>query len=175
MPRVYETVRGTDKIRVIVLNEIAREEHNSWWHLFSNVPEAIQYGATHLRPRTTDTSTILIRLFENYKIEGITMPYTIQDFRREFTLEHLNLLSANERLEGLSPEKRLEGLSPEKRLEGLSPEKRLEGLSPEKRLEGLSPELRIEGLSTAELKRLVQEAQRKPDLGGGDSNSNEPV
>ena len=30
------------------------------------------------------------------------MPYTIEDFRRDFTKEHLGLLSPKERLEGLS-------------------------------------------------------------------------
>ena len=146
MQGVYETERGTDKIRVIVLNEITRLEHNSLWHLFSCVPAMVQFGASHHSLKTTDTSTILVRLFENYQFEGIMMPYTIQDFRRDFTLEHIHLLSDSERLEGVPPEKRLEGISPEVRLEGLSPKKRLEGLLSE------------------ELKRLLQEVKEKIDM-----------
>ena len=92
MQGVYETERGTDKIRVIVLNEMTRLEHNSLWHLFSCVPATVQFGASHHSLKTTDTSTILVRLFENYQFEGIMMPYTIQDFRRDFTLEHIHLL-----------------------------------------------------------------------------------
>jgi hypothetical protein len=34
---IYEVVRGTDRIIVIVVNEIPREEHNSLWLLFSGV------------------------------------------------------------------------------------------------------------------------------------------
>ena len=41
------------------------------------------------------------------------LPYTMEDFRRDYLKEHLEELSPEERLEGLSPEKRLEGLSVE--------------------------------------------------------------
>jgi hypothetical protein len=41
------------------------------------------------------------------------MPYTWEDFRRDYTREHLSLLPPEERLQGLSPEERLQGLSPE--------------------------------------------------------------
>jgi hypothetical protein len=40
------------------------------------------------------------------------MPYTMEDFRREYVKEHLNDLTLEERLEGLSPEERMRGLSP---------------------------------------------------------------
>ncbi len=38
------------------------------------------------------------------------MPYTIEDFNRDFTKEHLHLLPPEERLKGLAPEERLKGL-----------------------------------------------------------------
>ena len=41
------------------------------------------------------------------------MPYTMEDFRRDYLKEHLKDLTPDERLEGLSPDERLEGLSPE--------------------------------------------------------------
>ena len=47
------------------------------------------------------------------------MSYTMEDFRRDFTREHLKDLTPEERLQGLSPGERLDGLSPEERLEGL--------------------------------------------------------
>ena len=40
---------------------------------------------------------------KNYKPEGIVMPYTKQDFLREVTKEHLDLLTPDERIAGLSP------------------------------------------------------------------------
>jgi len=50
------------------------------------------------------------------------MPYTMEDFRRDYVKEHLKDLTPDERLAGLSPDERLEGLSPDERLQGLSPE-----------------------------------------------------
>jgi hypothetical protein len=144
---VFECRRGTDVIRVVVLGQLPQSEPNALFHLFSAVPELVRYGVEHYRQHSDDTSTLVQQLLVGYQREGLNMPYTIEDFRRDYVKEHLKDLTPEERLEGLSPEKRLEGLSPEKRLEGLSPEKRLEGLSPEKRLEGLSPEKRLEGLS----------------------------
>jgi hypothetical protein len=41
------------------------------------------------------------------------MPYTMEDFTRDFVSEHIHVLSADEVLNRYSPEKRLEGLSPE--------------------------------------------------------------
>jgi hypothetical protein len=52
-------------------------------------------------------------LFEGYQGEGINMPYTMDDFRKDFTKAHLKDLTPEERLEGLTPEERLEGLTPE--------------------------------------------------------------
>jgi hypothetical protein len=46
----------------------------------------------------------------------------MQDFRRDFTKEHLQELTPKERVEGLSPNQRLEGLSLEERLKGFSPQ-----------------------------------------------------
>lgn len=59
-------------------------------------------------------------MFEGYEREGLIMPYTMKDFRRDFAKEHLKDLTPAERLEGLSPDERLQGLSPDQRLQGLS-------------------------------------------------------
>jgi hypothetical protein len=57
--------------------------------------------------------TLIFQLFEGYQGEGIDMPYTMADFRRDFAKAHLKDLTPAERLEGISPEQRLEGLAPE--------------------------------------------------------------
>jgi hypothetical protein len=139
-PGVYDCRRGTDVIRVVVLGQLPQSEHNAMLHLFSASQEQVRYGIEHYRQHSDGTSTLLNRLFEQYRKEGVQMPYTMADFLRDYVKEHLKDLTPEERLEGLSPEERLKGLSVEKRLEGLSPEKRLEGLSPEERLKGLSAE-----------------------------------
>ena len=41
------------------------------------------------------------------------MPYTMEDFRRDYVKEHLKDLTPQERLEGLSAEELLQVLSPE--------------------------------------------------------------
>jgi hypothetical protein len=128
---VYECRRGTDVIRVVVLGQLPRSAHNAMLHLFSASQEQVRYGAEHYRQRSEETSTLLDRLFEQYRKEGVAMPYTMEDFRRDYVKEHLKDLTAAERTEGLSSEERLAGLSPQERLAGLSPEQRLAGLPAE--------------------------------------------
>jgi hypothetical protein len=137
---VYEVCRGTDQIRIIVLSEINRSDHNALWHLFSGVEEQVAWGAVHYHKHTGDMSTVINQLFENYRLEGINVSYTIEDFRRDFTRDHIQLLSADERLQGLPVEERLRGLPVEERLRGLPVEERLHGLPVEDRLRSLSVE-----------------------------------
>jgi hypothetical protein len=130
-PGVYDCRRGTDTIRVVVLGQLPQAEHNAPLHLFSASQEQVRYGAEHFRQRSENTSTLLYRLVEKYGKEGVQMPYTIKDFVRDFTKEHLKDLTLEEIQAALSPEQLLRGLSPQERLSGLSPEERLQGLSPE--------------------------------------------
>jgi hypothetical protein len=61
------------------------------------------------------------------------MPYTMEDFQRDFVKEHFAMLTPEEQVEVLQalPVEVLQALPPEKRLAGLSAEKRLAGLSAE--------------------------------------------
>lgn len=65
------------------------------------------------------------------------MPFTMEDFRRQFVKEHFPQLSPTEKeevLQALPPKERqevLRTLPPEERLAGLPPEERLAGLSEE--------------------------------------------
>ncbi|MBF0349981.1 MAG: hypothetical protein HQM11_03065 [SAR324 cluster bacterium] len=125
---VYDLNWGSRLIRVIVLSEMENAEQNAIWNLFSANAERVRYGADHYQMHSSNISTIINRLFETYNLEGI-MPYTIEDFQKEYVLDHLSLLSPEDRLRGLPPEDRLKGLPPEERLKGLPPEDRLRGLS----------------------------------------------
>jgi hypothetical protein len=73
----------------------------------------VSYGVQAYQQRSAETSTLLHWLFEGYEKEGLAMPYTMADFRREYVKEHLKDLTPEERLEGLPPEERLKGLSAE--------------------------------------------------------------
>jgi hypothetical protein len=113
---VYTFRRGTDAIRVVVAVELPREEHNALLHLFSAAPDQVQYGAEHYRTQSADTSTVVNQLFAEYRVEGLPMPYTMTDFKRDLTRQTLQNMTAEERLaflEKLSPEERLAGLSAE--------------------------------------------------------------
>jgi hypothetical protein len=85
----------------------------------------------HYRQRSGDTSTLLHQLFQQYRKEGVAVPYTMEDFRRDFAKEFLQDLSPEERLAGLSPEQIRALLPPEQILAALSPEQILAALSPE--------------------------------------------
>ena len=112
-PGVYNCRRGTDAIRLVVAAELPQEERNALLHLFSAVPEQVQYGAEHYRLQSDETSTIVNQLFAEYRVQGLTMPYTMADFRRDLAREHLHELTPEERLAGLPPEQILAALPPE--------------------------------------------------------------
>ncbi|MDU9048464.1 MAG: hypothetical protein Q3M30_06415 [Candidatus Electrothrix sp. Rat3] len=117
---VYDIHRGSDNIRLIVLNEIPHAKHNAIWHLFSGIPGEIEFAARQYRGKTQEISTVLNRLFENYQLEGIPMAYTMEDFKKDYVKEHLGVLSPDDRLRGLSTDEVLNRFSPDDRLKGLS-------------------------------------------------------
>ncbi|MCI0377253.1 MAG: hypothetical protein L0215_06595 [Gemmataceae bacterium] len=111
---VYDCRRGTDVIRLIVARDLPKKEENALLHLFSAAQEQVKYGAEHYRLQSSDTSTIVKQLFGEYHQEGLNMPYTMEDFRREVALEFLEQLSPQGRrnyLQQLTLEERLEGLT----------------------------------------------------------------
>jgi hypothetical protein len=110
---VYRCRRGTDVIQVVVAGQLPHEEHNAMLHLFSASGERVRYGAEHYRQRGQDTSSLLQELIAWYKGEGVAMPYTMEDFRRNYAKQHLKDLTPEERLGGLTAEELLKGLSPE--------------------------------------------------------------
>ncbi len=115
-PGVYQCQRGTDLIRVVVVRQLPEAAHNAPLYLFSGSEAQVAYGARQYRQRSEDTSTLLHQLFQGYQREGLAMPYTMEDFRRDYAKEHFKDLTPEEQREaikGLSPEVRLEGLSVE--------------------------------------------------------------
>jgi hypothetical protein len=91
----------------LVLRQLPREERNAPLHLLSAAPDLVAYGAAHYRQRSVDTSTLIQRLFTGFEREGIAVPYTMKDFRRDSAKELLDDLTAEETRElirNLSPE-----------------------------------------------------------------------
>ncbi len=88
----------TGVIRVVVIHELPQQEHNALLHLFSAQSNQLQYGATHYRVRSEETSTLLLQLFQRYRLEATLMP---------------ERLSVKDRVEGLSVDELLAALTPE--------------------------------------------------------------
>jgi hypothetical protein len=110
---VYDCRWGTDAVRVLVAGELPREEHNAPLHLFSALPELVEFGQTAYRRRSAETSLLLGQLFEKIRGEGFTMSYTMEDFKRDYIMEHFARLTPEEQrkaLGRLSPEHRREVL-----------------------------------------------------------------
>jgi hypothetical protein len=125
---VYDCRWGTDTIRVVVAGELPQEAHNAPLHLFSAAPSLVEFGGGTYERRSEQTSRLLGQLFEKLRGEGFAVSFTMEDFNRQYTLEHFSQLTPAEQrkaLERLSPEQRrevLQALPPEDRLADLSTE-----------------------------------------------------
>jgi hypothetical protein len=127
---VYDCRRGTNTIRVIVAGQLPQEAHNAPLHLFSARAERVGYGARHYRRRSPNTSSLLEELFQGYDREGAIMPYTMQDFQKDYVRNHFMDFTPKERHELL---RRLPAAELRELLTGLSAQERRElltGLSP---------------------------------------------
>lgn len=128
---VYDVEWCLQPIRIIAASRLPRRKRNALLHLFSGKPKLVEYGAKHFERTLENVSGLVDLLFEHYEVEGVNMPYTMEDFQRDYVRSRLDRLTPKERLEGLAPQERLEGLAPQERLDGLAPQERLDGLTPE--------------------------------------------
>lgn len=113
---MYDCRWGTDTVRVVVAGELPQEAHNAPLHLFSASPELVGFGGRAYQRRSEDASALLTLLYEGLEAEGVAMPFTMEDFRRQFLRESLQRLSPKERakmLKAIPPEERLAGLTEE--------------------------------------------------------------
>ena len=137
---VYEVQWGSRRVRIIVLSQVAKVKRNALWQLFSGAEEKVAYGAANYKWRRKDLSKSINTLFDYYRLEGIAMPYTVEDFEREYAEGFLARLTPEKILKWMPPEELLKRLPPEERLKGLAPEERLKGLPPEEVLKRLTKE-----------------------------------
>ena len=125
---VYTLRRGSDAIRIVVAADLPKVERNALLHLFSASADQVQFGAEHYRMHSADASTIVNDLFRATGLGGITMPYTMEDYRKEKAREYLREMTVEQRLALFGPEELVEWLSPKQRLAGLPAKDRLAGL-----------------------------------------------
>jgi hypothetical protein len=119
-PGVYEVGHFTGTIRVIVIQELPKEEHNALLHLFSAHMDQVRYGALNDQHKSTETSSLLLQLFQRYNLEVTNMPTGLEELKQfaEETIEEL--------LKELPPERLVKLLTPEQLLKALSPKEREE-------------------------------------------------
>ncbi len=85
-------------------------------HLFSAAPNLVEFGGGPYQRRSEQTSRLLEQLFERLQGEGFAMSFTMEDFNRQYNMEHFLKLTPEEQqevLQSLPPERRLAGLSAE--------------------------------------------------------------
>jgi hypothetical protein len=109
---VYEMRLATMLVRIIVVHQLPREEHNAMLHLFSAREELLRYGREHYRPHSPETSTLLYELLKVYS-EDPNMPDKLKEFVRQSIDQLLKSLPPEERLKGLSADEIAKALPPE--------------------------------------------------------------
>ena len=142
---VYEVRLLAMIVRIIVVNQLPRMEHNAMLHLFAAREELLRYGQEHYRPHSAETSSLLYELFKAYS-EDPTMPDKLKEFVRQSIDQLLASLPAEERLKGLPAEELRKRLSTEERLKGLTADEVVKALPPEM-LEALARRLKANGSS----------------------------
>jgi len=156
---IYETrILRTYRIRVIVVAELALEEHNAMLLLFSAREKPLVYGQEHYKPHSRELSSVLARLFKAYS-EDPEMSDKLKEFARQTIDELLNTLPPERLLKAVPLEERLKGLAAEERVKGLAAEERVKGLAAEERVKGLSADELIAALTPETLDELVRRAK----------------
>ena len=76
----------------------------------------VDFGGSAYQRRSEQTSRLLGQLFEKLRGEGFAVSFTMEDFNRQYIMEHFSQLTPEEQreaLQAISPEERMAGLSPE--------------------------------------------------------------
>ena len=149
---VFEVEWGLTPIRIIVAGQLPETEPNALLHLFSASLSLLEYGRQHCRIHSPETSTLVRDLFTGYKVEGLTMPYTMDKFIQE--AEKRAVLRA-------SLEVRLEGIPNEQLLQRIPNEERLEGIPPEQLIDRLIQQMTPEALEMLQ-RRIEQQKSSRP-------------
>ena len=93
-PGAYDVIWGTDTIRILVLREMPEAEQNLVWNLFSGDQNRIAAAFQRLQPRAHSWSSLVNKFLAYYGLEGIAMPYTMEDLEREAKEEILKKLTS---------------------------------------------------------------------------------
>ena len=123
---VYGVEWGLTPIRIVVAGRLPESAPNALLHLFSASPSLLEYGRRNCRVHSPRTSTLVMDLFAGYRVEGLDVPYTMEEFIKEAEERAVLRAPVELRLKGIPAEQRLAGIPPEQRLADLTPEQREE-------------------------------------------------
>ena len=156
-PGVYDVRWGARDIRIIVLSQISADPKNAVWQLFSAVPKTVAAGAMHYQWRSP-VSSVMNELLKNYNLEGIiTMPYTIEDYQRDYAREYIDKLTPEEILESYPLEELLKKLPMEERLKGITEDELIDAMPNDLLLKFFKKKL--SSMSRDELKKLLRHSK----------------
>ena len=158
---VWEVRVLSRDIRILVLSRLPLEQRNAILAFFSFDAEKVRFALNNYQWQMEDGSTVVNQLLDKYSLEGIDMPYTMEQFRKEYLKAHLSELDPDEVLSIFSPEEVLSRFGPEDRLKGLKPEDRLKGLKPEDVLSKFEPEDRLKGLDPEKIEAYLEKLKKK--------------
>ena len=119
---VYEIQILSRMIRIIVLSRLPLAQRNAVLAFFSFDPESVRFALANYKWHMDDGSTVINQLLEKYSLEGIAMPYTMEQFQKDYIKSHIGVLNPEEVLSKFKAEERLKGLKAEERLKGLKAE-----------------------------------------------------
>ena len=117
---VYEIKVLSRELRVIVLSRLPLAQRNAIFAFFSFDAGKVKFALENYQWHMEDGSTVINQLLEQYTLEGITMPYTMEQFRKDYVNAHIGLLDPEEVFSKFKAEERLKGLKAEERLKGLN-------------------------------------------------------
>jgi hypothetical protein len=130
--------------------------------MFSAIPEKVRKGASAYGWRRNDLSTVMNRLLVKYSAEGIIMPYTIEDYKRDIVLEVIGDIPVDRLLKGLPADEVLKYYPAEQRVKGLPADIRLKGLPTDEVLKRYPADEVLNAL----LKNCAPKKRKKVDSGG---------
>ncbi|MDL1964450.1 MAG: hypothetical protein LWW98_08990 [Deltaproteobacteria bacterium] len=137
---VYEIQILSRKIRIIVLSRLPLAQRNAVLAFFSFDFESVKFALENYKWNMNDGSTVINQLLEKYSLEGIAMPYTMEQFQKDYINAHIGVLGAEEVLSKFKTEERLKGLKAEEVLSKFKAEEVLSKFKTEERLKGLKAE-----------------------------------
>ena len=96
-------------------------------------------GDVHYKWHSPEDKSLLNQLYKLYLKEGVDMPYTFEDFHRDYTMPFIESLPTEVRLKGIPTEVRLKGIPPEEVFKQFSPDEVFKQFSPDEVFKRFTP------------------------------------